>query len=393
MAKFLLILIHFHRLSEKQSGGTGKFEQYLQDQFNRQKQHSGSGKDVHHKKAAGDPNYGVPKKRKKKLKEYVGIYDYLERENNSLATLDSSKKQDKKSKKKEVLKKHILHPKRRKTEKVSGTVTSTLESDQMKLPPRRVLSERVSFEGSDFESSDNQGSDSDYFPSDHESPDLVESEKDENFEVENIGVKSRSNVKIKNKKKKVADNDEVSSEDDIPIIKQKNLKSKDDGDINYYVKRIETWKKERLKKKQDKILQGEDLDSEEEEEQGYEQFTGGYKVPLLIWNKLYKYQKTCVRWLWELHSQGCGGILGDEMGLGKTIQIISFLVGLSYSGLAYRRQRWKGLGPVLVVCPATVLHQWVKEFHAWWPPFRVAVLHESGSFTGTRPALISNINR
>ncbi|KAK8405352.1 hypothetical protein O3P69_001714 [Scylla paramamosain] len=136
----------------------------------------------------------------------------------------------------------------------------------------------------------------------------------------------------------------------------------------------------------------EDLDSEEEEEQGYEQFTGGYKVPLLVWNKLYKYQKTCVRWLWELHSQGCGGILGDEMGLGKTIQIISFLVGLSYSGLSYRRQRWNGLGPTLVVCPATVLHQWVKEFHIWWPPFRVAVLHESGSFTGTRPALISNIN-
>lgn len=382
-----MILILFFRLSDKQSGASGKFEQYLQDQFNRQKQHRGSTKNVHHK-SSGDPNYGFPKKRKKKLKEYVGIYDNSEAENDKQGTKFDTKA--KKSKKKEVLKKHILHPKRRKSEKVSCTVTSTLCSDQLKLPPRRLLSERVSFEGSDSENSDNQGSDSDYFPSDHESPDLIESENDENIY---IGEKRKCVVKVRNKKKKAEDNDEVSSEDDIPSIKQKNMKSKDDGNVNNYVKRIETWKKERLKKKQDKILKGEDLDSEEEEEQGYEQFTGGYKVPLLIWNKLYKYQKTCVRWLWELHSQGCGGILGDEMGLGKTIQIISFLVGLSYSGLTYRRQRWKGLGPVLVVCPATVLHQWVKEFHTWWPPFRVAVLHESGSFTGTRTALIGNINR
>lgn len=297
----------------------------------------------------------------------------------------------KKSKKKDPLKKHILHPKKRKTKKVCGTVTSTLESDQMKLPPRRLLSERVSFEGSDSEYSDNQDRDSDYLPSDCDSAEGMESENDENFESDSIGEKRKYSIsKIRNKRK--VDSDEMSSEDDVPRVKQ-NRKSKDDGNIGDYMKRIETWKKERLKKKQDKILKGEDLDSEEEEEQGYEQFTGGYKVPLLVWNKLYKYQKTCVRWLWELHSQGCGGILGDEMGLGKTIQIISFLVGLSYSGLSYRRQRWKGLGPVLVVCPATVLHQWVKEFHTWWPPFRVAVLHESGSFTGTRPALISNINR
>jgi DNA excision repair protein ERCC-6 len=35
--------------------------------------------------------------------------------------------------------------------------------------------------------------------------------------------------------------------------------------------------------------------------------------------------------------------------------------------------------PVLVICPATVLKQWVKEFHRWWPPIRVAILHSSGS--------------
>jgi DNA excision repair protein ERCC-6 len=59
------------------------------------------------------------------------------------------------------------------------------------------------------------------------------------------------------------------------------------------------------------------------------------------------------------------------MGLGKTIQVISFLAGLGLS--------MKLKGPVLIVCPATVLRQWVQEFHKWWPPFRVCILHSTGS--------------
>ena len=46
-----------------------------------------------------------------------------------------------------------------------------------------------------------------------------------------------------------------------------------------------------------------------------------------------------------------------------------------------------GLGPVLIVCPVTVLHQWVQEFHRWWPEFRVAVLHETGSYQGFKVSL------
>lgn len=30
-----------------------------------------------------------------------------------------------------------------------------------------------------------------------------------------------------------------------------------------------------------------------------------------------------VRWMWQLHRQGAGGIVGDEMGLGKTVQVRS----------------------------------------------------------------------
>ena len=111
-----------------------------------------------------------------------------------------------------------------------------------------------------------------------------------------------------------------------------------------------------------------------------------------IWNQLYNYQKVGVRWMWELHLQRCGGILGDEMGLGKTIQVVAFLAGLAQSQLIARQSSYRGLGPVLLITPATIMHQWVKEFHKWWPPIRVAILHDSGSFTGQRSSLIKSIN-
>ena len=98
---------------------------------------------------------------------------------------------------------------------------------------------------------------------------------------------------------------------------------------------------------------------------------GGFKVPGDVWPSLFDYQRTGVRWLWELYSQQVGGIVGDEMGLGKTIQVIAFLAGLQYSKKLTR--------PILIVAPATVMKQWVNEFHIWWPAFRVSILHTSGS--------------
>ena len=101
------------------------------------------------------------------------------------------------------------------------------------------------------------------------------------------------------------------------------------------------------------------------------EFDGGYRIPGDIYPSLFDYQKTGVQWLWELYSQQVGGIVGDEMGLGKTIQVIAFLAGIHYSK--------KITKPIIVVAPATVMKQWVNEFHTWWPPFRVSILHTSGS--------------
>lgn len=53
-----------------------------------------------------------------------------------------------------------------------------------------------------------------------------------------------------------------------------------------------------------------------------------------------RYQQTGVQWLWELHCQQAGGIVGDEMGLGKTIQTIVFLAGLQYSKISAKKSKW-----------------------------------------------------
>ena len=39
----------------------------------------------------------------------------------------------------------------------------------------------------------------------------------------------------------------------------------------------------------------------------------GYRMPNEVYDKLFLYQQTCVKWLWELHQQEVGGIIGDEM--------------------------------------------------------------------------------
>ncbi|XP_005098039.1 DNA excision repair protein ERCC-6 [Aplysia californica] len=186
------------------------------------------------------------------------------------------------------------------------------------------------------------------------------------------------------------------SDDDEPVrTKVKRdlsiRREKDDADPETYNDRL--IKQQKLDKKEEKLhanakKQG-DKEDEEEEDDG--EFDGGLRVPPKLWRKLFKYQKTGVRWLWELHTQQAGGIVGDEMGLGKTIQTISFLASLRTSKVRNVNFPYKGLGPTIIICPTTVMHQWLKEFHKWWPEFRVAILHSSGTFTGSESELVRSI--
>ncbi|XVF32372.1 hypothetical protein REPUB_Repub17cG0076400 [Reevesia pubescens] len=100
----------------------------------------------------------------------------------------------------------------------------------------------------------------------------------------------------------------------------------------------------------------------------YVTLEGGLKIPETIFSKLFDYQKVGVQWLWELHCQRAGGIIGDEMGLGKTVQVLSFLGALHFSNM---------YEPSIVVCPVTLLRQWKREARRWYSKFHIEILHDS----------------
>lgn len=121
---------------------------------------------------------------------------------------------------------------------------------------------------------------------------------------------------------------------------------------------------------------GEDIDDENDDDgPPCVILEGGLKIPEKIFDQLFDYQKVGVQWLWELHCQKAGGIIGDEMGLGKTIQVLSFLGALHFSGM-YK--------PSIIVCPVTLLRQWKREANKWYPSFRVEILHDSAQDVGNR---------
>ena len=161
-----------------------------------------------------------------------------------------------------------------------------------------------------------------------------------------------------------------------------DLSGLDDGNENVYQSRLQKWTSQRKRARRSHMAQdqianrAEAGESEEEWSQPHPTIPDtdlgeGYRLPGDIYHSLFDYQKTGVQWLWELYSQQVGGIVGDEMGLGKTIQVISFLGGLHYSKKLSK--------PVIIIAPPTVMKQWVNEFHTWWPPLRVSILHTSGS--------------
>ncbi|XP_050346486.1 DNA excision repair protein ERCC-6-like [Nymphalis io] len=176
--------------------------------------------------------------------------------------------------------------------------------------------------------------------------------------------------------------------------KQNIKKIIDDGDSTFYNERIVKWRnsiKSSIAGKYDGVYISADIQYILDGNKDYDithELQNGLCVPNYIWKQLYKYQRIGVKWLWELHQIQSGGLLGDEMGLGKTVQIIAFIAGLSKTESGF----WGGLGPSIIVAPATVIYQWVSHFHYWFPHLRIAVLHHSGSHSGNHNKLIREIH-
>ncbi|OUM55397.1 hypothetical protein BVG19_g4927 [[Candida] boidinii] len=225
----------------------------------------------------------------------------------------------------------------------------------------------------------NNDDESDYSPEYIEDDDNYEdkidiaSEDDYQDNDDDYDIYGSSQSKKKAQKRKHEDVDEEEEEEENF---QEEIRNIDDGDELFYQKRLRTWIEKRSSLRKENRPDYQDDPSVDEWLKPHPTANDAilndeYKMPGDIYPSLFDYQKTGVQWLWELYSQNTGGIVGDEMGLGKTIQIIAFLAGLHYSGKLDK--------PVLIVCPATVMRQWCNEFHRWWPPLRVMILHSIGS--------------
>ncbi|KAK6966481.1 SNF2 family N-terminal domain-containing protein [Favolaschia claudopus] len=101
--------------------------------------------------------------------------------------------------------------------------------------------------------------------------------------------------------------------------------------------------------KRRRVDEEEEEDSEVKEVEAAEEDAAFPQPESVTGTRLKDYQLEGLQWMVGLHEQGISGILADEMGLGKTLQTIAFAAHL----------RIHGTRPFLVVCPLSVMHNWI----------------------------------
>ncbi len=116
-----------------------------------------------------------------------------------------------------------------------------------------------------------------------------------------------------------------------------------ENDTDIPVQRDDSWMREAASQNQELSLDPVDL------------------APLLE-QTLRPYQLTGVQWLRLMEKGNYGGILADDMGLGKTLQTLAWL--------SLARLKSDFSGPALVVCPSSLVENWVEEADRFIPEFR-----------------------
>jgi SNF2 family DNA or RNA helicase len=83
------------------------------------------------------------------------------------------------------------------------------------------------------------------------------------------------------------------------------------------------------------------------------------------------YQKLGYSWLTFFRNYGMGACLADDMGLGKTIQALSVL-------LKEKETNGSLPGPVLLICPTSVVTNWEREVRKFAPTLTTYVHQGAG---------------
>jgi len=86
------------------------------------------------------------------------------------------------------------------------------------------------------------------------------------------------------------------------------------------------------------------------------------KLPKNLKGALRPYQKRGFQWLYSNAEKGLGSCLADDMGLGKTIQAITLILKL--------KEEKKLDHPALVICPTTLVGNWLKECNKFAPSLK-----------------------
>ncbi len=79
------------------------------------------------------------------------------------------------------------------------------------------------------------------------------------------------------------------------------------------------------------------------------------------------YQLYGYKWLYSNIIKGFGCCIADDMGLGKTLQLISLILKLKEDNKLKK--------PALVVCPTTLVGNWLKECEKFAPSLNVTIYH------------------
>jgi SWI/SNF-related matrix-associated actin-dependent regulator 1 of chromatin subfamily A len=82
--------------------------------------------------------------------------------------------------------------------------------------------------------------------------------------------------------------------------------------------------------------------------------------------ELKDYQIVGLNWLAMMYRHKLSGILADEMGLGKTLQVIALIAHLVETGIP---------GPHLVICPGSVVENWLREIKKFAPDLTTDIYH------------------
>jgi hypothetical protein len=91
-------------------------------------------------------------------------------------------------------------------------------------------------------------------------------------------------------------------------------------------------------------------------------------VPDTITATLRAYQLAGFHFLAYLSANRFGGILADDMGLGKTLQTLTWI--------AWLQKTYPVTGPILIVCPKSVVETWIQEAASYFPSLSIIGLRK-----------------